>query len=323
MMSGTSSRAPQRWNASALRGLLSAAVLLVAAGCSDKDNSEKKEASALPAKTGAFVAVITPVAARSSGITVATASPVDMRETVTLYGTVKPNALREQNLRARYPGTVRMVAKRVGDLVTRGQTVLTVQSSESLQTYAIASPIAGTVLERNANPGETVNSDTVLVRVADLSSVWVEFAVFARDLGHVRAGMPVRVLASDGDFLADATITYVSPSGDNGSQSVNARAEVDNSNHRWVPGQFVSGEVAVDQFRADVAVVPSALQAMEGKDAVFVQTSRGFEPRLVTLGRRSRSAVEIVRGLAAGERYAATNSYLIKAELTKGEAEEE
>ncbi|MBN9534628.1 MAG: efflux RND transporter periplasmic adaptor subunit [Alphaproteobacteria bacterium] len=309
-----------RRHISGFRAMACTLAVLAVAACSDGSKSEKKEAKEVR-QPG--IATIAPAVAKAAGITIATAGPADMRETITLYGTVKPNAEREQSLRARYPGTVRLVAKRVGDSVSRGQTVLTVESSESLQTYPIVAPISGIVLERNANPGETVNSDTVLMRVADLSSVWVELAVFARDLGHVRAGMPVRILASDGDFTADATITYVSPSGDNGSQSVVARAGVDNSDHRWVPGQFVSGEVAVDEFRAPVTVVPSALQAMNGKDVVFVQTQRGFAPRAVVLGRRSRVAVEILRGLSPGERYAAANSYLIKAELTKGEAEED
>ena len=49
----------------------------------------------------------------------------------------------------------------------------------------------------------------------------------------------------------------------------------------------------------------------------------GFEPRPVKVGRRSREAVEILEGLDAGMRYAAKNSYLIKADLLKGEAEED
>jgi cobalt-zinc-cadmium efflux system membrane fusion protein len=290
--------------------------------CSEEKQPPKQEQKQT-ADARPRVAAIDPTAAKAAGISVAVAGSADIRETITLYGTVKPNAEREQSLRARYPGTVRTITKRVGETVRRGEILLTIESSESLQVYPIASPIAGTVLERHANPGETVDSQTTLMRVADLSTVWVEFAVFARDLGHVRAEMPVRISASDGDFLTDARLTYVSPSGDAGNQSVVARADMDNATGRWVAGQFVTGEVAVDEFRAHVSVLPAALQALNGKDVIFVRTANGFEPREVKVGRRSRHAIEIVNGLQPGETYVSVNSYLVKADLLKGEAEEE
>ena len=293
---------------------------IVLAGCSGE---KKAAAGEKTTKAIAGIATITPQAAQAAGIQIAVAGPADIRETIKLFGSVKSNGEKEQSVRAKYPGTIRSVEKSIGDPVRRGDTLLTVESSSSLQTYPISSPIGGTVLDRQANVGEAVSSDTVLMRVADLSTVWVEFAVFARDLGRVRAGMPVRVTAADGRFLADVRLDYVAPSGDVDNQSVIARATVANASKEWVPGQFVSGEVAISEFRAAVAVLPSALQTMNGKPTVFVQDRRGFEPRTVGVGRRSATAVEITNGLRPGERYAAANSYLVKADLLKGEAEEE
>lgn len=63
--------------------------------------------------------------------------------------------------------------------------------------------------------------------------------------------------------------------------------------------------------------------ALDGKTVVFVQSDDGFEPSAVEIGLRDARAVEIKSGLAAGARYAADNSYLIKAELTKGEGAED
>lgn len=285
--------------------------------------SEKKTDTATKPTAATGVAAITPQAAAAAGIQVAAAGPLDIRETITLYGTVKSNGEREQNLRARYPGTIRAVQKSIGDAVRRGDTLLTVESSSSLQTYAVSSPINGTVLDRKANPGEAVNSDTILMRVADLSTAWVEFAVFNRDLGHVRPDMPVRVTAADGGFLAEAKLNYVAPSGDADNQSVVARATVDNARNTWIPGQFVTGDVVISAFRAPVAVLPSALQTFNGKSVVFVEGPSGFVARPVTVGRRSKTAVEVTSGLRVGERYAAANSYLVKADLLKGEAEED
>lgn len=303
------------------------ALCLGFAACSGKPEpqaegqNEKQEVSATEEAPQA--AAITPEHAEAAGIETAVAGPAEIRETLTLYGSIRPNAERQQEVRARYPGVVRTVAKRPGDAVGKGELLLSIESNDSLEPYAIRSPIAGTLLERRVNPGEAVDGSTTLMVVADLSSVWAEFAVFARDLGRICAGMPVQLKSSDGETGGTAKIAYVAPSGSGDTQSVVARAVVDNKGGRWVAGQFVTGDAVIADLQVPVSVVPAALQKLGDDAVVFVQTDKGFEPRKVEVGKHSAEAVEIKQGLAAGEHYAAKNSYLIKAELTKGEGDED
>jgi cobalt-zinc-cadmium efflux system membrane fusion protein len=298
-------------------------LLTASAGCSNQESvanaPERSEHSALALNSAA----ITPQAAQNAGIETAIAEPKQIRTTLTLFGSIKTSAERLQDIRARYPGVVQRVNKRIGDEVAKGAELLTVESSESLQIYAVRSPLGGRVLDRATNPGDAVDSSTVLMRVADLSTVWVEFAVFARDLAHVRPGMKVFFRGVDSDESGEATLSYVAPAGQDDSQSVIARAVIDNRAGRWVPGQFVSGDVVIADVNAAVAVEPAALQELRGKTVVFVQNDRGFEARPVNVGRRARDALEIVNGVNAGERYAAKNSYLIKADVLKSEVEED
>ena len=261
--------------------------------------------------------------ARRAGVETAVAGQAEIRTTLTLHGTIRPNAEREQDIRARYPGVVRDVSRRVGETVRTGDELLRVESNESLQTYPIRSPIPGRVIDRHTNPGDAVDSSSVLLRVADLSTVWVEFALFARDLGQVRPGMTVLFRGANAEEQGEARIAYVAPAGQADSQTVVARAIVDNRAGRWVPGQFVTGEVVIADTQARVAVVPTALQELQGKTVVFVEKDKGFEAQAIQPGKRSRNAVEVLTGISPGERYAAKNSYLIKADLLKGEAEEE
>lgn len=300
------------------------------AGCSGGATDSKAAAAEKDPKAeeaapagGAVAAAIGPDAAKKAGIELATAGPARIRTTLSLYGSIRQNTEREQDIRARYPGVVRSVAKRTGDTVKEGEVLLTVESSESLQVYSIRAPLSGQVLVRSTNPGDAVDSSTVLMKVADLSSVWAEFAVFARDLSHVRPGMTVLFRGPDADQSGEAKLTYVAPAGRGDSQSVVARAVVDNRDGRWVIGQFVTGDIVTADVQVPVAVEPAALQELNEKTNVFIQTDRGFEPRTVKVGRRSRDFVEITEGVEAGASYAAKNSYLIKADLLKGEAEED
>lgn len=292
------------------------------AACSGKSTPQVTPA-ALAKSDAPAVARISEQDATAAGIQTAQAGPVDLRETVTLYGSIRPNAERQQSLRARYAGVVRSVTKRPGDRVAKGEQLLAIESNDSLEPYPILSPIAGTVLERNVNVGEAVDSSQTLLVVADLSTVWAEFAVFARDLGRIRAGMPVLLQSNDGSLRGEAKIAYIAPAGSSDSQSVVARVVIDNQMGRWVAGQFVTGDVVINDRRAAVAVAPAAIQQLGGDNVVFVHGAQGFSPRKVVIGSRGVESVEILQGLSAGERYATQNSYLIKADLQKGEGEED
>src|SRR3546814_4222908 len=82
------------------------------------------------------------------------AGPAQIRETLSLYGAIVPNAERVRDIAARYPGVIRSVDRSIGDTVRQGQVLATVESNESLQTYSVVAPLAGVVTHRIANPGD-------------------------------------------------------------------------------------------------------------------------------------------------------------------------
>jgi cobalt-zinc-cadmium efflux system membrane fusion protein len=73
----------------------------------------------------------------------------------------------------------------------------------------------------------------------------------------------------------------------------------------------------------DIVVPRTAIQLVARAPVVFVETAGGFEPRPVMIGRGGDTHVEVLDGLRPGERFVATNSFLLKAELGKSEAEHE
>jgi len=95
----------------------------------------------------------------------------------------------------------------------------------------------------------------------------------------------------------------------------------DNADRRWAPGLYVTAAVLLDESSVPLAIRSEALQTLEGRSVVFVQTDDGFAPRAVELGRSDGEHAEVVSGLEPGVRYVAKNSFILKAELGKGEAE--
>jgi cobalt-zinc-cadmium efflux system membrane fusion protein len=91
----------------------------------------------------------------------------------------------------------------------------------------------------------------------------------------------------------------------------------------WRPGLFVTVQVLSQQAAAAVVVRSDAIQTLGDKPAVFVRSDEGFKAVAVKLGRSDGQRTEILGGLAPGQSYVATNSFVLKAELGKGSAEHE
>jgi cobalt-zinc-cadmium efflux system membrane fusion protein len=261
--------------------------------------------------------------AQEAGLKTETAGPATVADTLGLNGRIVPNAERVRAVSARFPGPIKGVARSIGDRVKAGDTLATVESNESLQEYAVTAPIAGVVVERHANPGETAGAGPLFV-IADYAQVWAELSLFPRDLARVRAGQAVKVKAVDGDLEAEARIVRVAPAeglahGSAGSVYV-ARAVIDNAQRRWAPGMFVNGQVRVGEAKVPLAVKRSALQGFRDFTVVFEQIGETYEVRMLELGRQDDTWVEVLGGIEAGATYVTGNSYLIKADIEKSGA---
>lgn len=254
--------------------------------------------------------------AERSDITTATAGPGSVAETLTLYGRIAADPASVAQVRARFPGLIRTVTKSVGDSVTRGERLVTVEADDSLQRYTLTAPMDGLIVERMASAGE-VAGDGALLTVADYSTVWVQLSVFPKQLDLVRVGQPVTV---HGDAMqASGTIAYISPAGHNGPAR-HARVVLDNPEGRWSPGMAVRADVITSEADAPLVVQNSALQAFRDFTVVFAKVGETYEVRMLDLGRSDGQTTEVLGGLKPGTEYVAGNSYLIKADIEKSGA---
>lgn len=258
----------------------------------------------------------------ASGIELLPAGPRELRDILRLNGMIQPNQEALVKVTPRFPGVVRSMRKRLGDKVKKDEVLATVESNQSLTTYELKAPIDGTVIDRDGTLGEFASEAKPLFTIADLSSMWIDFAVFRRDFARVRAGDAVSIDVEDGGPPIEARIDYVSPLGASDTQSSIARAVVPNDG-RLRPGLFVVGRVVLSATPVDVAVKSSAIQTLEGKTVVFVREGDTFAAREVELGGRDADWTEVKFGVLAGDIYAARNSFVIKAEIGKAGAAHE
>jgi cobalt-zinc-cadmium efflux system membrane fusion protein len=258
---------------------------------------------------------------KNANLEVEIAGPARIKATLQLYGKIALNEDNVANVTPRYSGVVKAVYKRLGDHVSKGEALALVESNDSLRSYQLFSEISGAIIRKEVAVGEVARDDKAIFTVADLSTVWVNLSVFPNDFTRLKEGQVVEI-DYGGNSVTKGTITYIAPIGSENTQSLVARAVVQNPDGLLRPGLFVTAEIQTGEIDAPVAVRPAAIQIVSEKTVVFVADGTAFEARQVNLGSRDDSYVEVVSGLNAGDPYVAGNSFLLKAELGKGQVQD-
>jgi cobalt-zinc-cadmium efflux system membrane fusion protein len=185
----------------------------------------------------------------------------------------------------------------------------------------IRAPFDGVVVEKHIALGEMVREDTAILTIADLRSVWAEIDIPASSLDTVRVGAEVTVNASATNTRAGGKIAYVGALLGEQTRTAKAHAVLANPGGAWRPGMFVTVEVATGTPARVLSVPDDAVHTLESRQVVFVATDSGFRAQPVRTGRSQGTRTEILDGLKAGQRYAAVNAFMLKAEMGKSSAE--
>jgi len=256
---------------------------------------------------------IEPTVAADLGLETAIAGPVVLSETVTVHGRVRPNAELTREIWARFAGMIRKVSVSVGDSVSEGDLLMTVESDESLRAYRVLAPISGVVTERDANSGEHTAGRRLLT-IVDTSKVWVDLSIFPDDRAWVRPGTRASIVAATGGEPRLGVVAIVDVLAQQ-NQAVTARVVLDDPEGQLPPGSFVRAELIAEEHPVPLAVRKSALQAFRDFTVVYAQVGDEYEVRMLELGHEGGGWVEVRAGLEPGTRYVTTNSHLIKADL--------
>lgn len=265
---------------------------------------------------------ISDVKLAAAGVTLAEAASATLTDTLAFNGILRANQEAVVQVTPRFPGVAKSILKRIGDKVGKDDLLAAIESNQSLTVYELKAPIGGTVIERQISLGEYASEQKPAFVVADLSTIWVDLSIYRQDLKRVRISDQVLIDPDDGRGEIKGTITYIAPIGSSETQTALARVVLPNPDGRLRPGLFVTARLILAARSVAVAVRKSAIQTLENRTIVFVREDGDkIEARPVELGNSDPGYVEIRAGLAAGERYVAENSFVVKAEMGKGDAD--
>jgi Cu(I)/Ag(I) efflux system membrane fusion protein len=191
----------------------------------------------------------------------------------------------------------------------------------------VRAPSAGVVVAKSVYEGQYVQSSDRLFEIADFSRMWFVFDAYAQDLPWLHVGQKVEITtrAVPGETIS-APIEFIDPNMDEMRQTTRVRAILPNphysvggESHRLPHRVLAEGRVLVETPAVLAAPRSSILDTGNGPVTYVATSEHRFEQRTLKLGRRGDALVEILSGLAAGDRVVTDGNLLVdaQAQLTR------
>ena len=179
-------------------------------------------------------------------------------------------------------------------------------AGKALQDTVIRAPFSGLVAEKYANVGSYAKKGERLLTLVRVNPLRIELAIPEVAVAAVKQGQKVSfVVQSYADRQFIGTIAYVGPALRTESRALVVEALVPNGNGMLQPGLFATARIELPAARRTLVVPAAAVWTDAGVPKLYVTKNDRAELRIVQLGRELGEFVEVVRGLAAGERVVA------------------
>lgn len=178
-----------------------------------------------------------------------------------------------------------------------------------VQQKQLRAPFAGTLGIPRVELGQFLSPGTPVVTLQDLETMRVDFTVPEQQLGLLERGQALRLTLDGVEGTFDGTVTGIDPRVDPTSRLVSVRASITNPEGRLTPGQFARIVVVLPEEDDVIALPQTAIVTSLYGDHVYAVNATGegeeagheVRQKFVTVGRRSGQRVEIVEGVAAGD----------------------
>jgi Cu(I)/Ag(I) efflux system membrane fusion protein len=188
--------------------------------------------------------------------------------------------------------------------------------SETNYVFPLLAPISGTVVEKNIYAGQYVQEGEKLFEIADFSTMWFLFRAYEQDLPWIRIGQKVDVIMpSLPGKVVTGVVKFIDPNLDEATRATKVRVELENPlvNGRRLFAHRVYADGAVHLEAPEVLSVPRTAVIQTGPEAVaFVdEGGGGYSRHVLKLGRRGDALVEVLDGLATGDKVVVNGNLLI------------
>ncbi|HSY32153.1 MAG TPA: efflux RND transporter periplasmic adaptor subunit [Verrucomicrobiae bacterium] len=178
------------------------------------------------------------------------------------------------------------------------------QQQVELHYYRVSAPMSGIIGDIPVREGDRVAVTTLLTTVDEPGTLEAYIYVPAERGKDLRVGLPVHLLDESGKPVSDARITFVSPEVDNDTQTILAKASIENPKGQLRVSQQMRAQVVWNNHQGPVVPVLSVTR-INGRFFVFVavKESAGTFARQkgLTIGDTVGNDYVVLDGLKAGD----------------------
>jgi HlyD family secretion protein len=159
--------------------------------------------------------------------------------------------------------------------------------------------------------GDRAWPGAAVAEIPNLTSIRFEARIEEADRGKLKPNQPavVRIDAlPDKEFAASirdiSTLAKLDFSGWPPTKNFSIDIKIDSNDPRIRPGMSASSRIAVNRAPDSIMIPNEALFQKDGKSVAYVQKGAKFEERVIQIGRRNATSVQVASGLQPGERVA-------------------
>ncbi|MDR1960511.1 MAG: efflux RND transporter periplasmic adaptor subunit [Planctomycetaceae bacterium] len=189
----------------------------------------------------------------------------------------------------------------------------------------VRAPFDGTVIASDVVAGTVAETSKPLFTVCDTRKMRIMLNVRQEDAGYIRQGLTVHFQPDNGGRETSGTVSWISPSVDLQTRTLQVRAEVENPDGLLLDKTYGSGRIILREEPNAVVVPKEAVQSTPDSHFVFVRDKNYFDEtspkffhvRQVRIGAENGRNVELLAGVLPGEVIAAAGSNVLLAHLLR------
>lgn len=196
--------------------------------------------------------------------------------------------------------------------LTEGQLKELEERKEAKIINPIYSKASGTAVEIQYKEGDYIDEGSIIFKLADLSTLWVESQVYSNELDEISEGTKLEVIPeSFPEEVIARTIDFSNPELQTQSKINLMRVKVSNERKQFIPGMMAYVIIKSKPKPGIVLPIDAVIQNKK-KSHVWVRNKDGsFEAREVHTGIQTKTKIQILDGLTEGTDVVTSGAYLI------------
>jgi multidrug efflux pump subunit AcrA (membrane-fusion protein) len=226
------------------------------------------------------------------------------QESVDQYENQRKIATAElQAVEAQIRGQKATISK-MAKVVSQSQASVKEQQAQ-LKYFTIVAPFAGIIGDIPVRVGEYATTGTVLTTIDQTKSLELYLSIPTIQAPRLSPGMPVEIIGTSGDRLATGSVFFISPQVSNDNQSVLVKTTLDNSEHKFRSGQYVTARLIWSKA-SGITIPVTSVSRVSGQDFVFLAVPGAADKmtakqRPVKLGEIIGDSFRVISGVSAGD----------------------